>query len=896
MIPIRLQLKNFLSYGADIQTVDFSHYPLICLSGKNGHGKSALLDAITWVIWGQARKIANTSKADQGLVRLGQTQMMVILDFECEGSKYRVKREYMITYGKPVASLEFGIYQENVLVPLTDKTIKDTQSKIEQILNLDYASFTNSAFLRQGHSNEFSKKSPRDRKQILATILGITNYDAIRKAAHDKARQIITQQRVHMALQDTYVKELKTKCDLERQMIQVHKELTALESTEKGHVEQLTCCSKQYQELLRCEQAYIQLQKEYTTCKKQEIEIQESVQSTREELDTLHKQLNTTYNMQTLKEEKHQLLKKDTEYQQCFQQYATLKKASLELQQSVYTLQKTIEQAHTTQMHTFELNLKQYKAHLARLEQEQQHSANAYHEAQKEYDDNTKTINALGTPQVTHSQLHTLQNRQMKQTEEYHRILGRWETTQKELLETQKKENIIRTDSPQCPLCEQELSEERREVLRTTFHRQQQEFLSHRAKLAHAKDKCMQELAVTQMQLEEMQRAMGQEEAHQQKRADLMANQKKTHEMLTQLQQTMLQLDKKIKEADQACRLHIQSKPPMMNELLQTNTEYMSAIAQLNKLKKQLEFSTYHPSEHEAVREHLTEIERHIQSVETRHEHERQVKHYTQQIEQLGQTLQKLKDQKQILEQQLTIYGDSLKPKNILLEKQATLEQDITRVRQERSQCLETKGRLASRHETLAQIEVHYNTLQKELIELEKEKYDYQLIATATGKDGIQALLIEHALPEIEQEANTILARLTDNQTTIMLESLRDLKKGGTKETLDIKISDASGIRPYELFSGGEAFRIDFALRIAISKLLARRAGSSMQTLIIDEGFGSQDEQGLNNIMEAIYAIQNDFNKIIIVSHLSSMKSQFPVHFVIHKHASGSEVHIVEQG
>ena len=67
------------------------------------------------------------------------------------------------------------------------------------------------------------------------------------------------------------------------------------------------------------------------------------------------------------------------------------------------------------------------------------------------------------------------------------------------------------------------------------------------------------------------------------------------------------------------------------------------------------------------------------------------------------------------------------------------------------------------------------------------------------------------------------------------------------------------------------------------TKLLARRAGTSLQTLIIDEGFGSQDEEGLNHIMEALYKIQEDFSKVIVVSHLSSMKDQFPVHFLIKK-------------
>jgi len=109
MIPQKLQIKNFLSYGPVLQTIDFSTYSLICLSGKNGHGKSALLDAMTWAIWGQARKVAGSAKADQGLLRLGQTQMLVVFDFIFGGKAYRIRREYMETYGKPITVLEFGM-------------------------------------------------------------------------------------------------------------------------------------------------------------------------------------------------------------------------------------------------------------------------------------------------------------------------------------------------------------------------------------------------------------------------------------------------------------------------------------------------------------------------------------------------------------------------------------------------------------------------------------------------------------------------------------------------------------------------------------------------------------------------------------------------------------------
>ncbi len=181
MIPLKLQLKNFLSYGATLQTIDFSPYHLICLSGKNGHGKSALLDAITWAIWGQARKISGVAKADNHLLRLGQQQMLVILDFEFNQQVYRIRREFALTHGKQYASLDFALIESEKTVSLTNKTIRETQATIEATLGLDFESFINSAFLRQGQSNEFSKKSPKERKDILGTILGLNHYELLKK-------------------------------------------------------------------------------------------------------------------------------------------------------------------------------------------------------------------------------------------------------------------------------------------------------------------------------------------------------------------------------------------------------------------------------------------------------------------------------------------------------------------------------------------------------------------------------------------------------------------------------------------------------------------------------------------------------------------------------------------
>jgi exonuclease SbcC len=192
-----------------------------------------------------------------------------------------------------------------------------------------------------------------------------------------------------------------------------------------------------------------------------------------------------------------------------------------------------------------------------------------------------------------------------------------------------------------------------------------------------------------------------------------------------------------------------------------------------------------------------------------------------------------------------------------------------------------------------------------ELEKLKKEKGDgwrktseqkgvYDELAMAFGKKGIQALIIESALPEIEQEADRLLGRMTDNRMNIRLESQRakKSKKDEVEETLDIKISDELGTRNYEMYSGGEAFRINFALRIALSKLLARRHGAPLPTLIIDEGFGTQDNAGKEKIVEAINSIQDDFEKIIVITHIDEVKDAFETRIQVTKTDEGSTVEV----
>ncbi|MEN6410676.1 MAG: SMC family ATPase, partial [Anaerolineaceae bacterium] len=180
--------------------------------------------------------------------------------------------------------------------------------------------------------------------------------------------------------------------------------------------------------------------------------------------------------------------------------------------------------------------------------------------------------------------------------------------------------------------------------------------------------------------------------------------------------------------------------------------------------------------------------------------------------------------------------------------------------------------------------------------DLTKQISQLKSLERAFSKDGVPALLIEQALPDIEEHANSILGQLSGETMSVRFVTQRDYKdknRDDKKETLDIVINDGSGARDYEMFSGGEAFRVNFAIRLALSRVLAQRAEARLQTLVIDEGFGSQDALGRQRLVEAINLVKPDFAKILVITHLEELKDAFPNRIEVEKTLRGSTIRVV---
>ena len=266
MIPVTLRLKNFMSYGEAAPVLDFELFHVACLSGRNGQGKSALLDAMTWALWGEARKSSGSHKPDDDLVRIGEREMQVEFVFDIEGERYRIVRSYRRSVSgkssKPNLELHLLERGQGEYRPLTAASMRETQEQIDHVVGLDYDTFINSAFLLQGRSDEFTKKRPSERKEILARILNLSRYDRLYELAAGKdrdARKAIEQadldiQRLTQALESE--PEWKAQhAQVEAQIRDERTHLDALRADEKGLTERLADLEARAREAVGLRQA-----------------------------------------------------------------------------------------------------------------------------------------------------------------------------------------------------------------------------------------------------------------------------------------------------------------------------------------------------------------------------------------------------------------------------------------------------------------------------------------------------------------------------------------------------------------------------------------------------------------------------------------------------------------
>jgi len=860
MIPIRLQMSNFLSYGDNVPPLDFTQFSVACLSGKNGQGKSALLDALTWVIWGEGRKASQDRKADSGLLKIGENQMWVDLILDQEGDRYRIIRKFSRLHNKNHSELELQVFDEKSsnFISLSSPSIRLTQYRINRLLRMDYDTFINSAFILQGRVDEFTRKSASERKQILAEVLGLSHYGELSLLA-----------RKH--LRETEAKSLNITNRLEqlnREILQkegIEQELKLIEENENSLNSRIKAIERKLQ-FLEQKLSKLNFDKDRKKELAQRISSEKKEISVHERKKKLLEQNIQKYHI--ILAQKNKILSDYKQYQYLYDKNQSM----LSLMQEYRKLDRTkgeIEKQIDKIKYNLIMELQQKKKKYAEL-QEQINSLMKTKEEVLNLKASLKKLDMLLQRQEDIQRDGSRLNIEIESKKnQIERIKG-------ELKQNNEKINLLaQSKQMHCPLCESPLDEQRK----ITIKQNTEEDISGKNCEINILTKEIEQLSIKKAALQsewrENRNALKQKDEIQNKLATfsfLIKEGQKAEQQLRILAQEIRELGEKVSQG-----LYARDEKKQLAELEQQIKGHGYADDKYVKINRELERFKKAPLQNEKLSEaenSIIDLEKGLVEIKGQLESKTiAISNFEKELQKIVQNIGEVPDL-----EKLTYCHQKLL---------SHLQKYYTRLYQKKGIC----------QEKIANIE----KLQQEAQNQEKEKVHhlhqkeiYKKLTAAFGKNGIQAMIIENAIPELEDEANVILAQLSNEKTTISLESVRELKSGDARETLDIKIHDDTGIRPYELYSGGETFRIDFAIRIALSKLLAYRAGARLKTLIIDEGFGTQDEEGLEKLVQAINAIQNDFDKILVITHLSLLKDAFPVRIEVWKDPTlGSQFELI---
>jgi DNA repair protein SbcC/Rad50 len=1043
-----ITLHNFMSYGD--ASLDLSPCDVACLSGSNGAGKSAILDGVTWVLWECAR-----SGSDE-LIRAGEQEMWVDLTFELEGALYRVRRSRQRTSARGGArtssrgTLEFQVCQnsagsngsgglpegrlgkgkaartepaciadnnggngKNQTVEwrsLTAANMRDTQIRICQVLHMDYDTFINSVYLRQGRADEFTTRPPSERKQVLAEILRLSYFDKLQELAKDEARQRKAQAdalQSNLGDSETTASDLATtgqqlrsittrleerrhqRNDLTMQLrrlqddvseatalqmqigptterlVELEQDINSLQEsrdrlqTRLAELESLLSAvndaetlSARFKELRsRVEHLDgISLERQELDTRRLELKSQVANQRGRMEVDLEHRQ-SQMQALQKTKEKLESQLSSSDKLNDEYEQYKKLLQQESEMaqrQEAFAQLSSRCEQLHTTivesrfyleaQTEQKQLSLNDLNVLIqsrdtmdketAQLQSAQKLLDTAEVEFEHVEQQGLKLKQDIDAADVEISQLRKQQSDNDHKCQELHdakslsmcplcaapivdraAVLTRYKNLHEQIdgqideLETTK----VNLEKKRNDMRQRYIELKRQLDGRKALDVRIGEFNARQAALQRADEnhaRLTAELAESREKLEKQTYA-------QVERESLIALKTELHKldfdpMIYASLQAQIRALRHIDVRHQQQRRDqsdlaqvIKEIPPLAERILHLQ-ETLSKDAyapaerlEIGKLEEQLTHYPYDRAEHQALKQELAKL---LPIIDRLRDVERALVEKPQLADEIVSAEQKLaikREQQKQLQQSISAWTAKIENLASSVQRKASLENELAEAEQAFQ---ELDHQTIVLQERIQQLEQQLQVLeqkQQQLTTLLAEINDYTLLAEAFGKKGIQAVIIENAVPEIESEANRILSRLSDNQMHLALVTQQRTKQGHLNETLEIVIADQMGTRAYELYSGGEAFKINFSIRLALSRLLARRAGAKLQTLIIDEGFGSQDEASRARLVNAINAIRIDFARILIVTHIAEIKDMFPVQIQIQKDNGLSSINIL---
>lgn len=944
MRPEKLTISAFGPY-ADRTEIDFSRLGdsgLYLITGDTGAGKTTIFDAITFALYGQASGQVRDSAMFRSKYADTATETFVELVFSYQGKKYQVFRspEYMAPKkrgtGLTLRKAEAQLIYPDERQPVTKA--RDVTRAIEELLGLDYEQFTQIAMIAQGDFQKLLLAGTVQRGEIFRQIFHTGIYQQVqlklkeaaqsRYKEYDEMRRSIAQYLDGVKLRQregTEAEEFaelkkgkfegklersleilksfidqgeKRESELLKQEQEVDQKIRTMEnilhlSAQKRNLEQKKdFARKQLEQLLpdlekasgeaekykdadqKCEALGILIREKQEQLKKYQV-----LEQLKKELDEIRMQLKKCRAGQEANIRQEQQLHKDME--QLKKERSLLENSQLDLQKAITEKEKRTQRK--SELNGLETEMREFKGLYEATKEQQKKYQAAYEKAQQQSEYYQQIFHSFLDAQAG------ILAQELKENEPcpvcgslshpHPRIISKGRTVTSEILDNEK----IKLDKLEKISADQSLEAGK---LKERSNASWKQIMSGAEELLEEFQEFRKETKNGNGQAGDFRTVW--------KQMILMINREKE-----QCKNLLTESDRKIREAEE------NTKRKQKVEKLLENLEKEKDILQekKNSCDREQTGLTTKASENEKQQKNAAEEIRQVHSEVGKEVLEKEIREKQQEYIDLKENSRKMKETFERFQAEKARITSTIKTLDEQQKEIGEIRED--EIREQYTESTTQKTELAEKRKELFSIQSGnleiFRKVQKRKEEMTKAEAEYvwmkNLSDTANGnlngkaKIELETYIQMAYFDRILRRANVRLMTMSSGQYELKRQEQSENRK--EKAGLDLNVIDHyNGTeRSVKTLSGGESFQASLSLALGLSdEIQASAGGIRLDSMFVDEGFGSLDEEALSQAVKALSSLADGHRMVGIISHVAELKDRIENKIIVTKQCSGKGV------
>jgi DNA repair protein SbcC/Rad50 len=918
MRPLKLVVSGFTCFK-DIQTIDFANLELFAILGQTGAGKSSLLDAITFALYGVTPRLGRNDVT--ALIAQGATGLMVSLEFEVGPQTYRASRV------KSSAAKETQVRFERLepsgwVTAVEGVKIKDTSAAIEAVIGLDFKGFTRAILLPQGEFDRFLRGNASERRELLKGLTNLDQLEKMREMASERAKNFKAKSdAIKTLLEGEYAAVASEALEL------IEAELLTLEADLKVAQASLETNRTQLEEAREVTRIVQELERARTNLRTLELQAGD-LEANRERAGAARRAANVLPRLEAFERSVRALKLSDSDLekrhaardlaQKDFDRAEELHDAAREAAEAIPKLEARLDSLIEARERLKRLTalggrlenaeegfswnedrfsrleglraqlpmLARYDADLKDLERDEKTSSERLRNLETETDNLSKQLEACKNEGIEAGKTANASKLARAAAEKDNRVAAALAGVQ--------------VGDP-CPICGTPLKKlpdlEQNNLAEMVLAQERAEGNLRELRDEYARIKA--ELAATNTNLN---RSRQEHERFAEKRTRLEHDRVNVLEVFAAELGTTENVEAKLKQArgdllaglalevstltggldpEEAAREAQAEKKNLQTKLESARENWTNAKANVTQSKDALETAReMNTTRQTETKERGSELEQVLTTNHFANPNEaRQASLSESEIERLEQSGLEHAKKTGDLQARISNLLENQRGRSIDSDQLEHLEQHVRELERHIRDGNANQGRLEQQRREISTRKKRANELQRDKGKLDKQYDTYAALTLELRSDNFQEYMLAQLQHDLLARASTMMREITRERFTLQLIE-------GEYAVLDNW--NALEPRSVRTLSGGESFIASLSLALALSDELA--GSKALGALFLDEGFGTLDPEALDAVAGVLETIQTQGRMVGIITHVQALAERLPNRLIVEKGPVSSRV------